>query len=199
MCIGVVCGVSPSPRLPVSSRRLLEALNFAAVRHRHQRRKGKRGAPYVNHLIEVAHLLTTHGVEDDDVLVAAVLHDVVEDTSATPAEIAQRFGTRVAEIVAQVTDDDTLPLWERKQRQIETAPMLTPDAQHVRVADKISNLRGILSSPPEHWSLARKLAYYAWAEQVVLGCTAARPSLQSTFRDVHASGAAALALLKSSS
>lgn len=183
----------------MSSRRLLEALNFAAVRHRHQRRKGKRGAPYVNHLIEVAHLLTTHGVVDDEILIAAVLHDVIEDTPATAAEIAQRFGARVAEIVEQVTDDETLPLWERKQRQIDTASLLTPDAQQVRVADKISNLRGILSSPPEHWSLARKLAYYAWAEQVVSRCTASLPSLRATFVDVHASGAAALALLKSSS
>lgn len=179
----------------VSSRRLLEALNFAAVRHRHQRRKGKRGAPYVNHLIEVAHLLTTHGVEDEDVLVAAVLHDVVEDTPATVGEVRQRFGPRVAEIVEQVTDNDAMPFWERKQQQVLRAPSLTPDAQNVRVADKISNLRGILSSPPEHWSLARKLAYYAWAEQVVAGCTAAVEGLRTTFRDVHESGAAALSLL----
>lgn len=180
----------------MSSRRLLDALNFAAVRHRDQRRKGKQGAPYVNHLIEVAHLLASHGVEDEELLVAAVLHDVVEDTPATCEDVAQRFGTRVAAIVAEVTDDDSQPFWERKQGQILGAPLLTTDAQNLRVADKVSNLRGILSSPPESWSVDRKLGYYAWAEAVVAGCDRALPQLRSTFRDVYESGAATLELLR---
>ncbi|MCB9519557.1 MAG: bifunctional (p)ppGpp synthetase/guanosine-3',5'-bis(diphosphate) 3'-pyrophosphohydrolase [Myxococcales bacterium] len=175
-----------------SSRTFLDALNFAALRHREQRRKGEQGAPYVNHLIEVAHVLASHGVDGTDILCAAVLHDVVEDTSATAEELRRRFGNRVASIVLEVTDDARIPLWERKLVQIEAAHTLSEDAQNLRVADKISNLRGILVSPPEQWSLERKLAYYAWAQKVVDGCDRASPALRRTFADVYESGLAAL-------
>jgi guanosine-3',5'-bis(diphosphate) 3'-pyrophosphohydrolase len=170
----------------------LEALNFAALRHRSHRRKGRAGAPYVNHLIEVAHILTSHGLERTVLLCAAVLHDVIEDGAASADELCARFGNRVTAIVLEVTDDDALPFWERKLAQIRNAPALSEDAQHLRVADKISNLRGILTSPPERWSLEGKLAYYAWTEQVVEGCERAAPSLLRTFDAVYAAGAAAL-------
>ncbi len=180
----------------LSTRTFLDALNFAALRHRSQRRKGRAGAPYVNHLIEVAHILTSHGLDHTDLLCAAVLHDVIEDAGVTADDLRQRFGNRVTSIVLEVTDDDELPFWDRKLRQIQRAPSLSEDAQHLRVADKISNLRGILTSPPERWSLERKLAYYAWAEQVVAGCTRATPSLLRTFSAVHETGAAALQMKK---
>lgn len=178
------------PILSASS--FLEALNLAALRHRSQRRKGRAGAPYVNHLIEVAHILTSHGFEQTELLCAAVLHDVIEDAGASADELRARFGNRVTALVLEVTDDDALPVWERKLAQIRNASSLSEDAQHLRVADKISNLRGILTSPPESWSLERKLAYYGWAEQVVNGCTRAAPSLVRTFVSVHEAGAAAL-------
>ena len=94
-----------------------------------------------------------------------------------------------------MTDDDSLPFWERKRAQVEAAPNLSVDGQHIRVADKISNLRVILSSPPEHWSPDRKLGYYAWAQEVVSGCTLASEQLHATFHDVHTTGVAALTLL----
>lgn len=174
--------------------KVLEALNFAALRHRRHRRKGREGAPYINHLIEVAHLLATHGVEDETTLVAAVLHDAVEDVSVTLDEVRQRFGDGVASLVAEVTDDGRLSFWQRKLAQVEGASSLSPAAQNLRVADKISNLRGILVSPPEHWSLQRKLAYYRWAKEVVSGCVLAKEQLRETFETIHASGEAALSL-----
>jgi guanosine-3',5'-bis(diphosphate) 3'-pyrophosphohydrolase len=171
---------------------LLDALNFAALRHRTQRRKGRNGAPYVNHLIEVAHILALHGVDDADTLRAAVLHDSVEDAEVRPEELRERFGRNVAELVGEVTDEVALPVWRRKLVQIEQAPHISPGAQAIRVADKISNLRGILTSPPTTWSLERKLAYYAWARQVVDGCTQAPESLRATFSEVHTVGMAVL-------
>lgn len=180
----------------LSTRTFLDALNFAALRHRSQRRKGRAGAPYVNHLIEVAHILTSHGLDHTALLCAAVLHDVIEDAGVTADDLRQRFGNQVTSIVLEVTDDDEIPFWDRKLRQVQRAPQLSEDAQHLRVADKISNLRGILTSPPERWSLERKLAYYAWAEQVVEGCTRAAPSLLRTFAAVHGTGAAALQMKK---
>ena len=166
----------------------VEALNFAAVRHRTQRRKGRSGAPYINHLIEVAHLLTIHGEVDEEVLAAAVLHDAVEDVGVTEAELRALFGDRVADLVMCVSDDMALPTWERKLRQVEHAGSLSPEAQNIKVADKISNLRGILTSPPEYWSLERKQAYYRWAREVVRACHLANPGLLAMFDDVYASG-----------
>lgn len=171
---------------------LLEALNFAALRHRSQRRKGRNGAPYVNHLIEVAHILALHGINELDLLRAAVLHDSVEDAEVTFDELRDRFGRNVASLVAEMTDDVALPVWRRKLVQIEQASQMSAGAQAVRVADKISNLRGILTSPPTTWSLERKLAYYAWAQQVVDGCTEAPASLRATFYEVHTVGMAVL-------
>src|SRR5688572_33472258 len=98
---------------------LFKALSFAAYAHRAQTRKGS-GEPDVNHLIEVAYLLAdVAGVEDVDVLRAAVLHDVVEDTDVTAAEIERTFGARVRMLVDAVTDDNRLPKAERKRLQIE--------------------------------------------------------------------------------
>jgi guanosine-3',5'-bis(diphosphate) 3'-pyrophosphohydrolase len=171
---------------------LLDALHFAAMRHRDQRRKGERGAPYVNHLIEVAHILAQNGIEDADTLCAAVLHDAIEDVDVSEDEVRARFGDRVAELVVWLTDPPELPFAERKQRQVDVAPNMPLDAQNIRVADKISNLRGILTSPPEDWSLERKLAYFAWSERVVAECTGASSELRRMFRDIYQSGAMAL-------
>lgn len=166
----------------------LEALRFASIHHRGQRRKGPDGAPYINHLIEVADILAGHGMEDEELLSAAVLHDVVEDANIAPEDLRQRFGARVTGIVLEVTDNPNLPIWERKLAQIHGASQLSVDAQCVRVADKISNLRGVLTSPPIEWSLERKLAYFGWAEQVVVGCGLAPRRLVESFRAVHEAG-----------
>lgn len=184
---------TPNP-LPAGfgARRFLDALNFVALRHSAQRRKGREGAPYVNHLIEVAHILTNHGVDDLEVLCAALLHDSIEDAGVTATEIRSRFGDRVLQLVLAVTDNESEPLWQRKLHQIERAPTLCADAQNLRMADKISNLRGILTSPPENWSIERKLAYFNWADKVVEGCSDGLLSLREAFFEIHQSGSLTL-------
>ena len=103
--------------------RLLEALDFAAQRHSAQRRKGPDAAPYVNHLIEVAMLCATvGGVEDVEVLIAAVLHDVLEDTPTSAAEVEERFGARVRELVESLSDDKSLPRPRRREITLEELP-----------------------------------------------------------------------------
>src|SRR5215204_5537826 len=98
------------------STRLLRALTFAAAKHRDQRRKGNHQAPYINHPIEVATLVATvGGVDDIAVLQAAILHDTIEDTDATPEEIGREFGADVRSLVLEMTDDMSLPSPERKQ------------------------------------------------------------------------------------
>jgi len=163
--------------------RVLSAALFAAERHSSQRRKGEAAEPYVNHLIEVAELVSAAGAEVN-VVIAALLHDTIEDAGVTEGEIRERFGDMVARFVAEVTDDKSLPKAERKRLQVENAPRKSVGAQSIKLADKISNLRAIRLSPPVGWTEQRKTEYFDWARQVVEGLTAPDPILKVEFEKV---------------
>jgi len=165
---------------------VLRAALFAAERHARQKRKGAAAEPYINHLLEVADLVASALTEPDtNLLMAALLHDVVEDVGVTKAEVADLFGSDVAELVAEVTDDKSLPKAERKRLQIVNAPKKSIRAQAIKVADKISNLRAILNSPPEDWSAERKKEYFDWAKQVVDGLPSPPPTLKTEFEKTY--------------
>jgi (p)ppGpp synthase/HD superfamily hydrolase len=103
--------------------KLAHAADYAARQHIAQRRKGERAEPYVNHLIEVAALLAEATAGEDVVLLmGGLLHDTLEDTDATYEDLEQRFGPEVASLVAEVTDDKSLPKEERKRLQIAKTP-----------------------------------------------------------------------------
>jgi (p)ppGpp synthase/HD superfamily hydrolase len=161
---------------------LLEALRFSAEKHRDQRRKGVHASPYINHPIEVAAMLANvAGVRDDATLIAAVLHDTIEDTRTTPEEIEAAFGTKIRSIVLEVTDDKRLPKAERKRLQVEHAPHMSSSAKLIKIADKISNVSELTVNPPSDWSLERRREYLGWAEQVVAGCRGVNDALESKF------------------
>ena len=171
---------APHSALPVQ--RILAAAHFAAEKHSAQKRKGTGEEPYLNHLIEVAELVAgSSDILDTELVMAAFLHDTVEDTGVTLAELEQRFGSGVAALVAEVTDDKSLPKEVRKQLQVETAHKKSPRAQTLKLADKISNLRSIVASPPAGWSLERKRQYFDWARAVVSGLTAPNEVLKQEF------------------
>ena len=160
-----------------------EAACFAAKAHTGQKRKGARQEPYVNHLAEVA-LLVAQATQggDVDLLVAAWLHDAVEDQSVSAAEIAERFGQDVADLVFEVTDDKSLPKEVRKRRQVETAAAKSPRARLLKLADKTSNLIAIVDSPPSDWDIERLRDYVEWAIEVVdAGCRGLNPALEAQF------------------
>jgi (p)ppGpp synthase/HD superfamily hydrolase len=166
---------------------ILRAAEFAAKKHARQKRKGADAEPYVNHLIEVAGLVAMALAEPDTHLVmAALLHDTIEDTGTTESELVEHFGKDVADLVVEMTDDKSLPKEERKRLQIENAPKKSVRAQAIKLADKISNLRSILSSPPTHWDYERKRQYFNWAKRVVDGLTAPNPILKSEFDQTFA-------------
>ena len=147
---------------------LLKALAFAAHKHRDQRRKDAEASPYINHPIALADVLVNEGgVEDTEVLAAALLHDTVEDTDTTPEELQRTFGAHIAGIVAEVTDDKTLPKAERKRLQVEHAATISREAKLVKLADKICNLRDVAERPPAGWDLQRRREYFEWAKAVV--------------------------------
>ena len=162
--------------------KLLEAASFAAKKHRYQKRKGDDAEPYVNHPLEVANLLANVGkVSDYDILIAAVLHDTVEDTETTQEELATLFGEKVSGYVLEVTDDKTLPKAERKQKQIEHAPHLSTGAKQIKLGDKISNITDVTNNPPAGWSKERRLEYVDWGEKVVNGLRGANKDLENYF------------------
>lgn len=172
----------PRPIKLADLQRVLEAAHFAAEKHAHQKRKGAAGEPYINHLIEVAELVAASIPEPDtNLVIAALLHDTIEDTATTQEELTRRFGSDVADLVLEVTDDKALPKQERKRLQIETASKKSPRAQVIKLADKISNLRAILFSPPADWDYQRKKDYFCWAKKVVDGFTAPNPILKAEF------------------
>ena len=149
-------------------RRILAAARFAAERHAAQRRKGRTAEPYVNHLLEVAELLArTADHLDVNLIVAALLHDTIEDAGVTRAELAQRFGEDVAALVAEVSDDKLLPKEARKALQVAHAPDKSARAQALSTADKIANMLSVATSPPVNWSFERRVEYVRWARQVV--------------------------------
>jgi guanosine-3',5'-bis(diphosphate) 3'-pyrophosphohydrolase len=171
----------------------VNAADFAARRHAAQRRKGAAQEPYINHLAEVAMLLAGATDGSDAALVAAgFLHDTLEDTPTEYEELVAVFGTDVAELVAAVTDDKSLPKAERKRLQVEHAPKKSVRARLLKLADKISNLRSLATSPPADWDRARALEYVDWAEAVVGGCRGLNANLEHLFDAAAADARAAV-------
>jgi guanosine-3',5'-bis(diphosphate) 3'-pyrophosphohydrolase len=166
---------------------LLHTLKFAAEKHRMQRRKDPDASPYINHPITVASVLYHEaGVRDPTVLAAAILHDTVEDTETTPEELREEFGAKIASVVMEVTDDKSLAKAERKQQQIEHAAHLSPEAQQVKLADKIANLRDVASSAPPSWALERRTEYFDWGKQVADQMRGKFPKLDALFDAAYA-------------
>lgn len=174
-------------------RQVLEALEFAAARHRDQRRKGADASPYINHLIRVTRLLADAGNGGDAVLLcAATLHDTIEDTDTTAAELEGRFGADVAAVVEEVTDDKRMPKDARKRHQVERAPHLSLRARQLKIADKIANVEDIAAAPPRGWSLVRRREYLEWGDAVVAGCRGSNTELEARWKRTLADAVARL-------
>jgi len=168
---------------------VLRALVFAAERHRNQRRKDSEKSPYINHPLDVVEILwRVGGVRDGITLVAAALHDTVEDTGTTPEEIEALFGAEVRAAVQEVTDDKSLPKDERKRLQIENAPHKSQRAKVIKLGDKITNVRDILARPPSDWPEQRRREYVVWARAVVAGLRGANPALEAEFDRIAGHG-----------
>jgi guanosine-3',5'-bis(diphosphate) 3'-pyrophosphohydrolase len=122
---------------------------------------------------------------DTNLVVAALLHDTVEDTGVTKEVLVETFGSDVADLVMEMTDDKSLPKAERKRLQIVHASQISVRAQGINLADKISNLRAIVASPPADWSGERKREYFEWAKQVVDCLSAPNQMLKAEFERLY--------------
>jgi len=170
---------------------ILRALQFAAHKHRDQRRKDRAASPYINHPIALATVLCNEaGISDAKVLAASILHDTVEDTDTTEDELEREFGPEISAIVAEVSDDKHLPSPRRKQLQVEHAGQASHAARLVKLADKICNLRDIAISAPVGWSGQRQQEYFDWARRVVNGLRGTDARLEELFDAIHRQGPA---------
>ena len=165
---------------------ILRAASFAAHKHRDQRRKDASASPYINHPLALARTLAEEGgVTDATTICAALLHDTVEDTDTSLAELREAFGVEVAAVVAEVTDDKRLPKAQRKRRQVEHAAHASDRAKLVKLADKIGNLRDLATTPPD-WPDQRRREYFDWAKEVVDQLRGVSPRLEAVFDLAHA-------------
>ncbi|MCZ6533731.1 MAG: HD domain-containing protein [SAR324 cluster bacterium] len=163
---------------------LLRAISFAAEKHRDHRRKGAIAAPYINHPITVAQQLAEAGCEHDtDLLMAAVLHDVIEDTDSTEEELQALFGTRVAGIVMEVTDDKALRSSERKALVVKHIAGKSREARLLKLSDLIANVYDVIHHPP-NWQPERKRNYFDWGERVVNAMRGIHPALERRFAEL---------------
>lgn len=164
---------------------LLAAFRFASQKHLGQVRKNSEQTPYIYHPMDLVHILWEVGqVRQVSVLIAALLHDTLEDTQTQPDEISALFGEEVLSIVQEVTDDKTLPKHLRKQKQIELAAHSSDAAKLVKLADKISNLRDLVQSPPAHWDLERKRQYVIWCDKVVNALNSSNLALNQLYAEI---------------
>ena len=165
---------------------VVKAANFAAFKHRNQRRKDADASPYINHPLALANVLSNEaGITDSVVICAALLHDTIEDTETTLEELQAGFGKVIASVVLAVTDDKALPKAERKRLQIVHAKTASRRARLVKLADKICNLRDIASNPPEKWKLRRKRKYFDWAKEVIDGLRGTHRKLEALFDEAY--------------
>ena len=155
---------------------LIKAIDFAARKHLEQHRKGAAGSPYINHPSAVANILVEIGE----------VHDTIEDTETTAAELSHHFGEAVSVLVQEATDDKSLPKARRKELQIQHAPELSPEATLIKLGDKIHNVGEIANDPPPDWPLERRLEYLAWGDSVIENVPAANANLELKFASVLA-------------
>ena len=168
---------------------------FADKAHRGQFRSSAPGAPkipYIEHPREVVCILRDEaGISDEAMLAAAALHDTIEDCGLTHAHLVAEFGHEVADLVAELTNDPTVPHAGKTAAQVDKARRMSPKAAAVKIADKTANLRSILTSPPR-WTQERKRKYFEDARTVVGAMAHKHPKLQAIFDQIYNTGLAQL-------
>lgn len=162
------------------ARRIADAVLFAADAHAGQIRTDK-GDPYFNHLAEVAAMCAALDPFDPVLVTGCYLHDTVEDTHVTEADLRARFGDALADLVLDVTDPPGLKGEARRQRQVTHTAASGPRVKRLKLADKTSNIEELIGLPPERFDAQANARYLDWARKVVDVCRGAAPELEARF------------------
>ncbi len=163
--------------------KLIKAMEFAAEKHKLQRRKGYLKIPYINHPLKVCKLIADAGETDINLLLGAVLHDTLEDTDTAEQELFKNFGKEITGLVLEVTDNMKLPDEERKELQVRNSSSLSKNAKLIRIADKIANISDIINYPIK-WTKRRKRKYVSWSMKVYEGCKGQNLQLDMKFQEI---------------
>lgn len=148
--------------------KLLAAVEYSAEKHKGQQRKNPEKTPYIYHPLSVTYLLWETGkIRSLNVLIAALLHDTLEDTDATEEEILEKFGSRVLYTVKEVTNAPDLSSYENKVLQVQKAPNLSLDGQLVKLADRVHNITDLSENPPATWTPEQVDAYHEWGKRLL--------------------------------
>lgn len=169
---------------PIGGALIAEAAAYAIRLHTEQMRVGREPIPYAAHVAAVAALVArAEPTAKAETLAAAFLHDVVEDTEATDADLRGRFGDAVADLVAWLTDDPetaALPTEQRKAAQAAKIAAAPRPVKLVKLADQTDNIEGRLADA-ELWTAERQARYLAGCRRVVDSCRGAAPALEARF------------------
>ncbi len=153
--------------------RYAQAVLYCMRKHQNQVRVD--GSPYIAHPLRVSEILRSiGGIRDMDVIIAALLHDLIEDTDCEWASLAYRYGSHVADLVAQLSGDMRLPKKERREEIIARISNASADAKAIRLADKLDNLRDM-----EGFSDSRKQDYIRESRKILAACKGANSALET--------------------
>lgn len=153
-------------------RRIAAALMYALDKHASQKRRD--GSPYIAHPIRVAESLRSiAGVTDPEVIMAALMHDLIEDTDCEYDDLRGRFGTRVADLVAVLSGDMRLPKPQRRAEVIERVRGAVVEAKTIRLADRLDNLLDMAG-----FSVTRKTEYLDGSRKTLAACRDSNAALE---------------------
>ena len=165
----------------------LQALEFAAYRHRMD--KTKNDEPFINHIINVCTLISVTGEEnDEETLIAAALHDTIEKTGTKGSDINFQFGENVFQLVMEVTDHSHENDAEKFRQQLQRVESLSKKARLIKLADKISNVKSLLSFPPEGWDLEKRSLYINWADKIIMALRGTNEKLEAHYDELISEG-----------
>ncbi len=152
--------------MEAKSQLFFKALQFAAYRHRFSKTKNEE--PYINHLINVCSLLVeTGGISDSEILITGILHDILEKTNTKASELTVLFGEKITALILELSDLGSETEKEKWENQLKKIDKLNSGAKVIKLADKIENVRYILSYPPKGWDMERRIIYLDWSEKII--------------------------------
>ncbi len=162
----------------------IRCASFAAECHKHQTRKSD-GGSYITHPLGVAKFIMEAGCDTPEVIMAAMVHDVAEDTKYTINDIEKELGPVIANIVSEVSDNKDMDKISRKKKQIAHCTEISKAAQIVKLGDKYHNLADMKQNmPPKGWSVERVQGYFLWALTIVDKIKGANETLANAIFDL---------------
>lgn len=165
-----------------------KARAFAARKHEGQTRRNLAKTTLFEHVSAVAELIERANGTDEEIA-AAYLHDTLEDTDTSAAEITREFGILIARIVVRLTDDRSMRrLKNGPRKRAQAIRMISADvrARRIKVADQAVNLASIAVDRPEHWTYSDTKEYIEGAALVVAACGDVGPILRPVFEEALA-------------